>query len=331
MKRWLVKILLVGALLWGGWWWIATGAMQKGLDAFWQSQRDSGLDVTVAQAARSGFPLRIGTTLRDITLSDPAAQTALKVPQISIASPVYWPGDVAVTLPAEPITFTAPQGPLTLMSGGMHADLHLHPGTSLALEAMRGKARAVTLDAVEGRVLSVADISADVIQTTAPDTYDISFTATGFTPGSLIRQGLQIPNAWADSFAPILADMVVTFDRPWDRSALRTTRPQPRVITINQLTAKWDQLGFEVSGQLSVDNSGVPTGDVRMQVRNWQRIFDMVVGSTDVPAQWTSTIESVLGAMSNADGTLDLPVKIQNGQMRVGFFPLGPAPRIVIR
>ncbi|MEQ6201711.1 DUF2125 domain-containing protein [Sulfitobacter sp. HNIBRBA2951] len=331
MKRWLVKILLVCALLWGGWWWIATGAMQKGLDAFWQGQRDSGLDVTVAQAARSGFPLRIGTTLRDITLSDPAAQTALKIPHISIASPVYWPGDVAVTLPAEPITFTAAQGPLTLMSDGMQADLNLHPGTALALEAMRGKARAVTLDAVEGRVLSVEEIATDVIQTTAPETYAISLVATGVAPGSLIRQGLQVPDAWADSFAPILADIVVTFDRPWDRSALRNSRPQPRVITINQLTAEWDQLGFEISGNLNVDNNGVPTGDVRVQVRNWQRIFNMITDSTDVPAQWTSTIESVLGAMSDAQGTLDLPVTLQNGQMRVGFFPLGPAPRIVIR
>lgn len=331
MLRWLMKILVIVAVLWAGWWWIATSGLQKGLEAFWQSQRNDGLETTVQETARSGFPFKIGANLRGISISDPAAQTQLDLPQIKVTSPIYWPGHARVALSSDPITFTAPQGPLTLTSDGMQADMRLHPGAALELEALRGVGSGISLDAVEGRVISIEDVKADVTQGAAPETYAITFTATGFAPGSLLRQGMQIPDAWAQSFAPVIADMTVTFDRPWDRSALRDTRPQPRNIVINQVTAEWEQLGMGLSGQLNVDAAGVPTGAVRVQVRNWQRIFDMAIANTNVPQQWASTIEGVLGAMSDAEGTLDLPITLENGQMRVGFLPLGPAPRLILR
>ena len=331
MLRWLTKILVILAVLWAGWWWIATSGLQKGLEAFWQSQQNDGLETTVDETARSGFPLKIGATLRGISISDPAAQTQLELPQIAITSPIYWPGHARVTFPAAPITFTAPQGPLTLTSDGMQADLRLHPGAALQLEALRGVGRSISLDAVEGRVISIEDLKADITQGAAPETYAVTFTATGFAPGSLLRQGMQIPDAWAQSFAPVVADMTVTFDRPWDRSALHSTRPQPRNIVINQVSAEWEQLAMGLNGQLSVDTAGVPTGAVRVQVSNWQHIFDMAIANTNVPQQWVSTIEGVLQAMSDAEGTLDLPITLENGQMRVGFLPLGPAPRLILR
>ena len=331
MLRWLTKILVIVAVLWAGWWWIATSGLQKGVEAFWQDQRDDGLETTVQETARSGFPLKIGATLRGINITDPAAQTQLDLPQIKITAPIYWPGHVRVTLPADPIIFTAPQGPLTLTTDGMQADMRLHPGSALQLEALRGVGSNISLDAVEGRVISIEDIKAEVAQGFTPETYAITFTATGFAPGSLLRQGMQIPDAWAQRFAPVVADMTVTFDRPWDRSALHDTRPQPRTIVINKATAEWEQLGMGISGQLSVDTAGIPSGNLRVQVRNWQRIFDMAIANTTVPQQWASTIESVLGAMSDAEGTLDLPITLENGQMRVGFLPLGPAPRLILR
>lgn len=330
MGRWLMRLLVVLAVLLGGWWWIATTGLQKGLEAFWQNQRNSGLDVAVGDTTRSGFPLQIAATVAQVDITDPATQTRLQVPQINIASPIYWPGHASVRLPDAPIVITTPQGALTLTSDGMQADMRLHAGPALQLEALAGSGTNIAVDAIEGRILGISAVQAQVQQGASAQIYHIRFDATGFAPGSLIRQALQMPNAWAQSFEPVVADMTVTFDRPWDRSALQANRPQPRAIQITQITTAWETLGFAISGALVIDANGIPDGDLRIQVRNWQRVFDMAVDATDVPPAWISTVEQVLQAMSDREGTLDLPLKMENGQMRVGFLPLGPTPRIVI-
>jgi hypothetical protein len=125
--------------------------------------------------------------------------------------------------------------------------------------------------------------------------------------------------------------MTVTFDRPWDRRALRDTRPQPRQIQITEIAASYADTGVTISGNLDVDTAGIPAGNLRLRMRNWQGMFDMAVATTIIPPEWAPTVEQVLGSMSDTDGTLDLTVTLAAGQMRVGFLPLGPAPRLVIR
>lgn len=331
MGRWILRLGIVTVLAVGGWWWIATAGLERSMTAFWDKGRSDGLDVRVGETARTGFPLKIAATQSDVVVRDPDVQTQLELPAFTLSSPIYWPGDATLSVPNDPITFTTPQGVFTLTSSGMEAAVKLHPGTALELEAMSATGGDISLDIVEGRLLSVAAVQADILQRSAPNTYDIDLTASGFALGSVIRQGLNMPVAWADAFEPIVADMTIGFDRPWDRNAVAADRPQPRSLQIDQITAVWADIGIAASGALDVDARGVPTGELRLKVQNWRRIFDMAVASTDIPAGWQSTVEQVLGAMADADGTLDLPITMAGGQMRVGFFPLGPSPLLIIR
>lgn len=331
VRRMAVKIVTVLVLALAGWWWIATTGLLRSIEAVLDTQRRAGLEVSVASMTRSGFPLQIASRLEQVSLTDPAAQTNLRLPRISVASPVYWPGDATVRLPADPITATSPQGMFTLTSDGAQAAIELHPGPALQLEALSGTSSAIALDLEQDRVFSVQEVSAEVMQGLKAESYDIGLTLSGFALGDKIRTALQMPSQPEARFGPIVADMTVTFDRPWDRSALAATRPQPRIVTIEQMTASWAAIGIRLGGELTVAAGGIPSGALRVQVQNWQQIFELAVSTGAIPAEWRSTTERVLGAMSDAQGALDLNVTVERGQMRLGFLPLGTVPPLIIR
>lgn len=331
MRRLATRILVLLVLLWGIWWWIAGTGMQRGITGWFDAQRANGTLATFENMSRGGAPFSIATTVNGVSLSDPEQGTSITLPPVTLSTPIHWPGDATLRLPAQPVRIETPQGAATLTSGGAEAAVHLHPGTTLQLEALHGSSTNLSLDTADGQLLSITSVQADVQQGDLPTQYDIDLTATGLTLGAASKEGLALPASWPDTFEPIIADMTVTFDRTWDRAALHGQRPQPRLIQIDQIQALYADTGFTIGGDLTVDTNGVPSGKLRLLVRNWNRVFDMAVAASDIPPEWSPTVQRVLASIADADGTLDLDLVIERGQMRIGFLPLGPAPRLIIR
>ncbi|KIN73730.1 DUF2125 domain-containing protein [Sulfitobacter guttiformis] len=334
MSRLTVKLLALAVLIWTTWWVLATNGMQRTLNTWFDARQNEGWQASAAQMSRGGFPLRIATTLRDVSLDDPATQSSLQLPEITISTPIYWPGHATVRLPAEPVTLTTPQGILTLTTGGAEAALRLRPGTSLQLEGMRAQSKDIALDLTEGRVAVMQTLDAVIQQGADPQTYDVDLNATGFAPGSIIREGLRLPAAWPDVFETLLADMTIAFDRPWDRSALEDSRPQPRSVKVDQLEARWADLSLSLTANVVVAQGGAMTGTLKLRAENWQRMLDLAAASGAVPLQMRPQIESGLNLLSNLSGsreTLDLDITLEDGRMRMGFIPLGTAPLLILR
>jgi len=331
MGRWAVRILILLVLVWGGWWYLATTGLQNAVQSWLEDRRAAGWQAQTQSLARTGFPLAIGAQLEGLSLDDPATDTALRIPAVTVSSAVYWPGHATVRLSDDPVTLSTPANTLTVGSSGTGASLRLHPGTTLQLEALRGQSSALTLDLVEGRVLSVAQITADMQQMSDPATYDIDLLAEGVTLGSLLRQNLQMPVSFPDTLAPVVADMTVTFERPWDRSALEGAVPQPRMLQIDRINAQWADIALTLGAALDIAPDGRATGTLRVALSNWKKVFDMALASGQVPAQWAQAVEGILGAMARSDGTLDLKISVDRGRMRVGFIPLGELPPLILR
>ena len=212
--------------------------------------------------------------------------------------------------------------------------MRLHPGSTLQLETLHGSSSNMSFDLVEGRILGVEEIQIDVQQGATPQTYKIDLAATGFALGSIMRQSLRIPTAWPDAFETLIADMTITFDRPWDRTALEHNRPQPRHITVDKVTAIWADLGINFAAQLQIAAGGVPSGTLDLQAQNWKRMLDLASAGGTLPLQMRQQLETILSLLSGLSGssdTLDVTITVENGQMRMGFIPLGPMPNIVLR
>jgi hypothetical protein len=326
MNRLVWKTVALLALVWGGWWWIATTSMQNTLTDWLEARRSAGQEATISRMERGGFPMRIATTLTQTRLADPAAGTRLEVLQFTIETPIYWPGHATLSLPAGQVSLRTPQGLFTLSTEGTQAALRLHPGPALQLQSLSASGAGISVDGATQQILSVQSFTADMRQSVTPETYILDLTATGLVLAALFPDSL-VPHT---PFEPVSADVTVTFDRPWDRSILQDSRPQPRTIAINGIRAIHSGTGFILGGDLEVDAGGIPSGTLRLQVRNWQGVFDLAVGAAGTP-DWAPLARRTLASLSDTDGALDLDIVLEQGQMRIGFVPLGPAPRLVIR
>ena len=334
MNRLTLKLLALVVLIWTTWWVLATNRMQRGLNAWFDARQSKGWQASAGEMSRGGFPLRIATNLRDVSLDDPATQSALRIPQVALSTPIYWPGHATVRMPAQPVTITVPQEVLTLTTGGAEANLRLHPGTSLQLSLLRGYSDDITLDVTDGRIFSAKSMITSVQQSVTEQTYDIDVIATDFAPGPLIRDALSLPDDWPIAFDALQAGAQVSFDRPWDRTALAGTRPQPRAIEIVKVEAIWADLRILASTDLTVAQGGVLSGTVKVQAQNWARMLGLATASGAVSPQMRPQIESGLNLLSGLSGgsdTLNLDITIENGRMRMGFIPLGNAPLLVLR
>lgn len=294
-----------------------------------------GWRAEVSAISKHGFPLTLNARLHDVSIADPATGVAVDAAQLDLIAAALWPGFMTVKLPETPIEITTAAGSVMLHANDAQADLLLHPGTSLQLQSMSAVSNAWQVSVAKGSILSADDLRVAVIQDgTTPETYQFNVDVSNLTPGTLTRAAIALPVDWPASFDAFTADVSVTFDMPWDRTALASRRPQPRAVTLRRLKATWGDLNILVTGKVAIDPKGIPTGTLSLALTNWSRIINWAEISGALPVAQRQQAEIMLSALSNLGGSpndLDLTLSLQEGEMSLGSIRLGPAPRLILR
>jgi hypothetical protein len=333
MGRSAVKILLLLAAVWGAWWAIATTGLQQGVTAWRDAPRASGVRITAQQMTRAGFPLRLETVVQDITIASADGQSRVDVPEATVSAPVYWPGHPKVSIPTGEIGITSNSTAMTLSHEGAEAAVRLRPNTGLTLESSRIIMASPRLDLVEGRIASAQTIQAFLLERDTPAQYRFDFNAVDLTAGSVMRQAMRLPDAWPVMFEHFDAAGDITLDRPLDRSARQGNRPQPIALRIDTARAVWGEIGVTFAADVTVAAGGILTGTATLRAENWQRLLDLAQNTGTLTPEMRPRMESMmtlLAGMSGGGNSLDAQITITDGQIRLGFFPLGAAPRLVI-
>jgi hypothetical protein len=327
---WSVAVL---AVAWSGWWAVASTGLRGGVQAWIDARAAEGWQAEVSDIEGGGFPLQLRAGLTDLALADPEAGLAVQTARIDIAAPAWWPGDVVVTLDDGPMLVASPLGRNTVVMQDGRMALNLHPGTALKLEAMGWTSGPWSVATPGGPLAQADDLTLTMTQTQGA-AYDLVASATGFAPGDGARQGLRLPDGFPRAFDSLQVQAAVTFDTEWDRSALDTRRPQPRQITLHRAEAHWGLMQINIAADLIVDANGTPEGIVALQAQNWRSILDLAEASGTLPAALRRQAEGVLQALAGASGnenSLDVTLTLRGGVIALGFIPLLPAPRIVLR
>ncbi len=334
MRRVLTGVLVL-ALLWCGWWAVAAFGLQRGTEAWFADRQAEGWQAELSTLNLTGFPARVGAQLEGITLADPETGVALRLDRLDLSFRALWPGDLRVDLPGTPIGIATPEGKWQLQLQNAQADLNLHPGTALELENLSLSAGAFSLTTETGVLLSSGTaLQAALTQTDAANTYTLDLDVPAFQPGDPTRRILQLPETWPESFETLLARGTITFDTPIDRRTLEDARPQPQAISLDQAEAKWAELRLRATGAALRSPRGFAEGDLIVKAENWPTMLDMGENAGLVPSQYRPQIERVLASLAaNTGSTNDLDIKLvfKNGVTRVGFFPIGPAPSMILR
>lgn len=333
MRR-LIGSLVVLALLWTGYWFIAGFGVRQGVAGWFLAQEARGWQAEYATLSTTGFPLRHITTIASPALADPATGTAWQADSLVLESPAIWPGDQILRFAPTPQRLSYFDQTLVLNAADMVANLQLHPGVALELEAMALTAGPWRVDGDGGLVMGAEGLTLAMRQQDAAEVYTYNVSANGFTPGDTIRRVIRGSDDLPDSFETLELDMTVRFDRAWDRTALEDSRPQPREIDLRLAEAAWGALRLAAAGNLEVDAMGIPTGDITVKAENWRDMLAMAEASGALPPQIIDPVDRALSMLAGLGGSpdaLDVQLNLRDGIVAVGPFPLGPAPRLILR
>jgi len=172
------------------------------------------------------------------------------------------------------------------------------------------------------------------VQQDDPTVYAITLNAQSFTPGDRLRRVAELTETLPETFDAFELNATVTWDKPWDRSAIETARPQPTYVNLRLAEAKWGALRLLAAGEFSVDAQGIPEGTVTIKAENWREMLAIAVEAGVVPPQAVDPAERTLTMLEGLGGNpnaLDLRLNLRGGAVALGFIPLGPAPRLILR
>lgn len=309
-------------------------SLSSGVQGWLAERRAEGWQAEITDLARSGFPSVVRARLDGLALADPDTGLALQADHLTLTARTLWPGDVALSLPQTPLRFATPTDRVDLAFDTGRADLNLAPGTRLMLENLSFTSGPLRAETPAGGLFAASTAELRMAQSDTPETYDITLLLGQFAPGDVPRTALLVPDSWPLVFSALQTRATIRFDRPWDRRALEDARPQPRQIDLHAAEAHWGAVRLRLTGALAVDAGGVPTGDIVLRAENWQAMLELAEQAGLLPPEMRGTVQNALASLAVGSGRtddLDVTLTFDNGLVRIGFLPLGPAPRLILR
>lgn len=333
MKRLLIAIVLF-ATLWGGYWWVGSQGVSRGFDAWLDARRAEGWVAETSDLTVRGFPNRFDTTFTQLRLADPETGWAWEAPFFQLLALSYKPNHVIAVWPNAQ-TLATPYETLTVTSTKMQASAVVGASAALPLERSTLVADTLSIAGPDDQATTMTALRVAVQRVEGTEaTYHLGFAADDLAPARAMRLKLDTDGSLPRTLGAFSADLEASFDRPWDRSAIEQSRPQPTAIKIKLAEARWGELELAAAGQITVDPQGRPDGRIVIKARNWRDILRLAANSGALPQTFANQIEaglSVLSGLSGNPNTLDIPLDFRAGRMSLGPIPLGPAPLIRLR
>lgn len=325
MRFFLWFVLGLG-ILWAGYWFAGSRAVEQGAQAWFADQRAAGLVAQNDGLSVSGFADRFDLTVTNPHVADPVSGWGWQAPFAQVFAMTWKPWHLIAALP-QTQEITVPDGQtVTLGSQRLMASLLMQPSMTLGFE------RAV----VEGETLALTSVTgwragADKIVLAAE---------RDATRANTLRLGadvtaLSLPDAVAHlpNLGPVVSamhfDAHITLSHPID---LNLADPQVLDATLTQLHITWGALDLTAVGSVKPDAQGLAEGKFDLNLKGWRTLGAAAVALGLVPPSNAVTIErglEFLAAASPDAETLSLPLTFAKGTMSLGPLPLGPSPRLV--
>jgi len=326
--RKLLAIALIAAGLWGGYWFVGSAAVERGLVAWFGALRAGGWTASYDSLNTAGFPSRFDTTITDLELSDPGTGLTWRAPLFQILALSYRPNHIIAALPPAQ-TVILPFDTVEIASDQMRGSVVFQAGTALTLDHSAFVMTNVSLTGGTGWSMGLGEGRFATRRAVArANSHDIGIEAMGLAPPVGLRRLLDPDGALPETLESLKIDATLGFDAPWDRFALEGARPRITALELNKAQITWGTLVLRASGQLTVDDQGVPTGRISVETSNWRGMLGMAVAGGLVSAAVAPTVERGLEILASGGPGLTAPLSFQNGFVSFGPLPLGAAPRL---
>lgn len=300
MARWIFAVTLALGLAWSGLWLTSSWALKADIANWFEARRAEGWQADYASLSVRGFPSRLDATLTDVVLMDTARGLGWRGDVFQVLGLTYKPGHQILVWP-DSQTVTLPSGDIILRSSGLRASL-IHDAEGVVLRAN------LEAEMLRKGTLSLADLRVGLLDVPG-------------TPG-LYRLGMSAGFAGTPADNGLALRAEVTFDRDWQLGSLAARLPQPTKIDLRQGSYTTGGAKLDATGLLEIDAQGRPRGQLALRTGNWGTLVDSARQSGLIPAPLADNL------VRAAEGSLDLPLNVDEGQVSLGDTPLGKSPRL---
>ncbi|WP_113912035.1 DUF2125 domain-containing protein [Roseovarius dicentrarchi] len=337
--RILLAIVLTLAAAWAGYWFVGSAALRSGVAAWFDARQADGWRAEYSDLSVQGFPSRFDTTISDVALADPVSGLGWEAPFFQLLTLSYTPNHVIAMWPNEQ-TLHTPRQSYALTNQDMRASLVVAPSTALAPRRITLTAEGVALipedgsGAISAQTLRVAAERVEDTGNIADARYRLGLAASDIAPPAPLLAQLDASSALPRVIQALAADIIVDFDVPWDRRAIKEARPQPTRIAVQSADLQWGAMALAASGVLTVDLGGRPDGTLTVTARNWRQMLGTAVGAGVITPDMAQTAEqalSIMSAMGDDPKSLDVPLRFAGGRIWIGPLPIAPAPVLRLR
>ena len=330
MRGFMGLILALG-VLWGGYWFVGSTALQKGAAAWFAGQAAQGRIATNGGISVQGFPNRFDMTVTDVHLADPIAGLGWDAPFAQVFTMTWKPWHLIAALPNTQ-TITLPDQTVGLASSKMQGSVKLVPGTALALDAVVLDGADLVATSSLGWVVKAARAELASRQVASVlNGHEVNLTVTGLVPDAGLMAAIADTSDLPRLVDTAMLDVVAGFSAPIDRQA-GASRPQVVAVTVKDATLRWGDMVVAAKGSVVADAGGLAEGRVDIHIENWRELLPVAVAMGLIKAEVAPTVENMMALMAGQSGdgnNLDLPLVMKAGRMTLGPIPLGPAPRMI--
>ena len=325
--RALLGIVLAVAGAWGGYWWVGSTAVQNGVEAWFAQQTQAGLVAQNTGITVRGFPNRFDLTVDGLNFADPARGLGWQAPFVQVFSMSWKPWHLIAALsPGQVITL--PDQSVTIDGTGMRGSLQLHPNARLGLYETRVEAADLTIRSDLGWQVRADRLFGSTLELT-PTAHRLGLSVENLIPDAAViaaLAGTDLPGV----IEALHLDATATFSAPIDRDAAAR---QPVVTGLDVADARmvWGGLRVTAQGAFQADPDGLAQGQIAINLAGWRRLPALIAALGVINPQMEPSIERALEVMAKAGDdpeVLVLVLKCADGLMRLGPFPLGPAPKL---
>jgi len=318
----LTALAVVAAVIWCGYWFVGARALDRAIE--------QGLahvpEIEVQGHSIQGFPNRF-----DVTFDQPRIRLAgaeWQAPFVQVFALSYRLNHLIAVFAHDQLWQVGPMS-VAVHSQDLRASLQMEPGLDLPL-------RAVTLVG-EDLDLALPDATHGLDRLRLASRrigereHQLVALAEGIFPDAALMDRLDPQRHWPRRFETLRLDAEATFDRALDRHLFDGPEARLTRLTLTGAHATWEGVDIDVTGRLTPGVDGALSGDATAVIQGWRQLLVTLREAGVIAPDLESGLEPALAAMAaGVEGeTLEVPLSVVEGEVRLGPLWLGTLPRLV--
>jgi hypothetical protein len=334
--RKLLFLLILGTVLWSGYWFAGSSALRQGAEDWFAQQSARGVTAERSALSVVGFPNRFDLKVEGLRLADPVSGIGWQAPFAEVYAMTWKPWHIIAALPPDQV-INRPGEEIALTSQRLRASVRTRPSTDVPLAAVVAEADSFRATSTDGWTVAagrtVASLSADEEVPgagDAPNAYVIALDMADLAPDPAATARILAEAQLPPDITVIRLRATATLDQPLDRNAGQT-RPTVQTLAVNDVLVTWGAMSVTATGTIAPDADGFAAGRIDIAVTNWQPLVPAMVAAGAIKPELAPTVETMLTALARDTGdenVLKLPLVLQDGRMSLGPVPLGEAPQL---